>query len=159
VRAGTIEEIRPDQRERYSATMAAAEEIRLAFKSAGLIERVHQVRGADGRVRDVQAGDKVSQGTELAAVRRLDYEQRLQQAQEQVRQSEAQLSQGEAGLAQAEQDYKRAGNLYRTASLTKPDYDQAKARYDSAKAEVEGAKAAISNARVVVGESDLAILR
>src|SRR5437879_6026531 len=78
VRAGTVEEIRPDRPERYAAAIVPSEEVSLAFKSPGLIERIYQIRGADGRTRNVQAGDKVSRGTELAVVRRLDYEQQVQ---------------------------------------------------------------------------------
>ena len=66
VSAGTVELIQPDTPERYSATIAPIAQVDLAFKSAGLIERIHQMRGADGRLRDVQAGDRVGRDTELA---------------------------------------------------------------------------------------------
>ena len=56
VRAATVEEIRPDTPERYSATISPATQIDLGFKSAGVIEEILQVKGADGRVlRDIQA--------------------------------------------------------------------------------------------------------
>jgi hypothetical protein len=80
VRAGTVDPIHADTPERYSATILPSAQVDLAFKSAGLIEQIHQVRGADGRVRNIQAGDKVDEGAELAVVRRIDYEQRVQQA-------------------------------------------------------------------------------
>ena len=148
VRAATVEEIRPETPERYSATISPSAQVDLAFKSAGLIEQIYQVRGADGRTRDVQAGDSIDEGTELAVVRRLDYEQRVQQAQDQTAQAEAQVAQAEVGLRQAELDYTRASNLYQSASLTKPEYDQAKTRLDSAAAQVAGAKAAVETAQI-----------
>jgi multidrug efflux system membrane fusion protein len=129
----------------------------LAFKSAGIVDQIHPVRGADGRIRPVQAGDQVAQGTELAVIRRLDYQQRVQQAQDQTGQAIAQLQQAEAGLRQAEQDYTRANNLYQTASLTKPEYDQAKARLDSATAQVAGARSALETARMSVSEANLVL--
>jgi len=157
VRAGQVELIHPDTPERYSATILPSEQIDLAFKSAGLVEQIHQVRGADGRIRPVQAGDQVAQGTELAVVRRLDYQQRVQRAQDETGQAEAQLQQAEAALRQAEQDYARAHNLYQTASLTKPEYDQAKSRLDSATAQVAGAKSAVETARTSVSQADLGL--
>jgi RND family efflux transporter MFP subunit len=157
VRAGRVEQIRPDVPERYSAIIVASEQIDLAFKSAGIVEQVHPVRGADGRMRPVQAGDQVAQGTELAVVRRLDYEQRVRQAQDQTGQAEAQLEQAEAVLRQTQNDYARANNLYQTASLTKPEYDQAKTRLDSASAQVAGAKAAIEAARTAVSQANLGL--
>jgi multidrug efflux pump subunit AcrA (membrane-fusion protein) len=74
VSAGVVETIQPDLPERDSATIAPFAQVDLAFKSAGLIERISQVRGADGRMRDVQAGDHVARDTELALVRTADYQ-------------------------------------------------------------------------------------
>ncbi len=68
VTAGVVATIQPDTPERYSATIAPIAQVDLAFKSAGLIEKICQVRGADGRMRNVQAGDKVGRDTELALV-------------------------------------------------------------------------------------------
>src|ERR1700736_1383549 len=75
VTAGAVATVQPDTPERYSATIAPIAQVDLAFKSAGLIETIYQVRGADGRMRNVQAGDKVARDTELALVRTTDYQQ------------------------------------------------------------------------------------
>jgi len=157
VSAAVVEEIRPDAPQRYSATMAASVEVNLAFKSAGVVEQIYQVKGADGRKRDVEAGDYVEEGTELAVVRRLDYEQRLQQTHEQTGASEAQLAQAEVALRQAELDYTRAANLYRSASIIKQQFEQAETRLDSAKAQVEGARAAVATARNVTSQAELTL--
>jgi len=157
VRAGRVEQIMPEAAERYSATISPIAQIDLAFKSAGIVATVHQVRGADGRMRDVQPGDLVTKGTELAVVRMLDYEQRVQQAQAQVAQAEAQFAQAQANLREAEIEYTRAKTLFESASLVKPQYDQAKGRYESAQASVEGAKAAIANAKSVVDQTRLSL--
>lgn len=157
VRAGSVDQITPEAAERYSATISPIETIDMAFKSAGLIDHVAQVRGSDGRTRDVQAGDLVNKGTELAVVRAVDYEQRVQQAQAQVGQAEAQLAQAQANFREAEIEYTRAKNLFESASLIKPQYDQAKGRYESAQATVQGAQAAIANARSAVDQTKLSL--
>jgi RND family efflux transporter MFP subunit len=157
VSTATVEEIHPDTPERYSATISPSAQVDLGFKSAGLIEKIHQVKGADGRVRDVQPGDYVAEGTELAVVRRTDYEQRVQQSQDQVAVAESQVAQAEAALRQAELDFTRASNLYQSASLTKPEYDQAKTRLDSVTAQLAGAKANVAAARNAVSQSTLTL--
>jgi RND family efflux transporter MFP subunit len=157
VRAGLVDRISPEAAERYSTTISPFDSIDMAFKSVGLIDHIYQVRSADGRTRDVEAGDKVTKGTELAVVRRVDYEQRVQQAQAQVAQAEAQLAQVSANLREAEIEYTRAKTLFESGSLVKPSYDQAKGSYESAQATVQGAQAAIANARTVVDQSKLSL--
>jgi RND family efflux transporter MFP subunit len=157
VRAGSVNRISPDAPERYSATISPIETIDLAFKSAGLIDHIYELRGADGRTRDVQVGDMVTQGTDLAVVRVVDYEQRVQQAQTQVAQAEAQLAQAQASFREADIEYARAKTLFESASLVKPQYDQAKGRYESAQASVQVAQAAIANARTVVDQTKLSL--
>ncbi len=157
VRAGLVEQISPEASERYSATISPVESIDMAFKSAGLIDHIHEVHGADGRTRAVQAGDSVSKGTTLAVVRTVDYEQHVQQAQAQVVQAEAQLAQAQANLREAETEYIRATTLFESASLIKPQYDQAKGRYESAQASVEAGRAGIANARAVVDQTKLSL--
>ncbi len=185
VTAGAVESIQPDTPERYSATTTPIAQVDLAFKSAGLIERIHQVRGADGRMRDVQAGDRVSRDAELAVVRTTDYQQRVDQATARLAQSEAQLTQIEAQLGQSEAqlaqaqanfseagiEYTRAANLFQSASLIKPQFDQAKGRYDAtaaaakaaessvkaAAAGVKGGEAAVANAQAALSETKLSL--
>jgi RND family efflux transporter MFP subunit len=157
VRAGVVDRISPEAAERFSATISPIETIDMAFKSAGLIDHIYQLRGADGRTRDVQPGDLVAKGTELAVVRAIDYEQRVQQAQTQVAQAEAQLAQAQANLRETEIEYTRAKTLFDSASLVKPQFDQAKGRYEAAQASVQGAQAAIANARTVVDQTRLSL--
>src|SRR4051794_23615576 len=71
----------PGQRSaRYSATINAASRVDVAFKVGGYVDRVAQVTGLDGRARAVQEGDRVAKGIELAALRKEDYAQRLDEA-------------------------------------------------------------------------------
>lgn len=157
VRAGVAQLVRPDTAEHYSASFLPESQVDLTFKSPGLVESLLQVRGADGRVRDVEPGDKVTSGTALAVVRNLDYSQRLDQARQQLRQAEAQLAAAQAVFQDAELDYTRAENLYKSASLTKPDYDQAQARSDSTRQQVDAAKAQVEAAKTSVAQAQLAL--
>jgi len=157
VQAGRVEKIRQSTPERYSTTIVPFAQVDLAFKSAGLIERIHQVHGADGRVHNVQAGDRVAKDTELAVVRTIDYMQRVEQATSQVVQAEAQAAQTNAQLVQAqanfgavEVEYARATNLFQSASLVKPQFEQAKARWETSAASVKAAEAAVRFAEAAV---------
>ena len=157
VQAGVVEQIQPDTPERYSAVILPNKQVDLAFKSAGVIESVHQIRGADGRLRDVEPGDRVAAGMLLASVRPIDYQQKVDQGHAGVLQAQAQLEQTKASFADAELDYTRAKNLYATASLTKPDFDRAQARYESGLAQVQGAQAVVDSARAQVDQANLAL--
>src|SRR5690242_15554331 len=72
------QEVRPAWR--YSGEIRPDTEVLMAFKQPGYIAALHQVRGADGRVRDIQVGDQVPAGTVLAHLRRNDYEATLNTA-------------------------------------------------------------------------------
>ena len=68
VRAGVVEQIQAEggSLERYSASIEPFAKVDLAFKSGGIVDGILQVRGADGRTRDLQTGDKVRNGAALA---------------------------------------------------------------------------------------------
>lgn len=185
VRAGVVEEIKPGPEERYSVSIEPFEKVDLAFKSGGIVEGILQVRGDDGRMRNVQAGDKVATNAELAQVRPLDYQHALEQAEAQYAQAQAQFAQAQAqwGQAQAELararanfntaqvEYVRTTNLFQSASLVKQQYDEAKGRYEadsaavaaaeeSVKATADGVKAAengVAKADAAVKEAKLSL--
>lgn len=157
VQVGSVTQIEPDTSERYSASLLPNNQVDLGFKSAGIVERIYRVRGADGRVRDVEPGDKVSEGTQLAVVRALDYEQHVQQTEAGVQQAQAQLAEAKSAAVNAELNYTRATNLYRSASLIKPEFDQSQAQYESSKAQVRAAQAALEGARVQVQQAKLSL--
>jgi hypothetical protein len=108
----------------YSASLIPYAQVDLAFRTAGYITEVKQIRSADGRTRDIGTGDYVTRGTSLAQIR-------IQDLKNQADESGAQVDAAVAQHTQAEQDLNRAKALYATQSLTKPDYDQAQARFDS----------------------------
>lgn len=138
------QEVRPAWR--YSGEIRPDTEVQMAFKQPGYIAALHQMRGADGRLRDLQVGDEVRAGTVLAHLRRNDYEAALNTAagQEQSTQgaleaARAQLLQVRADQIKADHDFERARALYAAKAMTRPDYDAAVAQHDSATASVQAA--------------------
>jgi RND family efflux transporter MFP subunit len=132
----------------YSASLIPYAQVDLAFRTAGYITQIKQIRSADGRERDIGTGDYVTTGTVLAQIRPQDLKN-------QVDESQAQVDAAVAQHTQAEQDFNRAKALYATQSLTKPEYDQAQARFDESLAAVNRAKAAQGQAQLSLGDSDL----
>ena len=92
---------------RYSASILPYAQVDLMFRSSGYVTNVSQVRGADGRTRNIGTGDYAEEGLTLAHIR-------LQDLQNQVAQTQAQLDQAAAQHAKADQDFQRAKSLYST---------------------------------------------
>src|ERR1700745_3434319 len=133
---------------RYSASVLPLAQAGLSFKSSGYVTEIKQVMGADGRRREIGAGDYVARGALLAQIRHQDLTNQLDQATAAVTQAEAQN-------LQASQDYERAKALYSTHSLTKPDFDQSQARFDSSRGAVDQAKASLRQAQLGLADADL----
>jgi RND family efflux transporter MFP subunit len=133
---------------RYSASILPYAQVDLMFRSSGYVTNVRQVRGADGRTRNVGTGDYVEQGLTLAHIRREDLQNQMAQVQ-------AQLDQTTAQHTKADQDFQRAKALYSTQSLTKPDYDQAQEAFNVTRAAMDNAKAALLQSQLTLGDADL----
>jgi RND family efflux transporter MFP subunit len=133
---------------RYSASILPFAQVDLVFRSSGYVTSVRQVRGADGRTRDVGTGDYEGKNVTLAHIRREDL-------QNQVAQAQAQLDQAVAQHTKADQDFQRAKALYSTQSLTKPEYDQSQAAFDTTHAAMNNAKAAFRQTELLLGDADL----
>jgi len=100
----------------------------VAFRVSGVVDQVTQVRGADGRTRNLQDGDLVHRGDVLARLRQDEFRD--------------QLTDADASLRQAQADFERTSQLYENRSVSKADYDAAYARYTASRA--RGSQAAIS---------------
>ena len=133
---------------RYSASILPYAQVDLMFRSSGYVTNVRQVRGADGRTRDIGTGDYVEQGITLAHIRREDL-------QNQVAQAQAQLDQAVAQHTRADQDFLRAKALYSTQSLTKPDYDRSQEAFNATQAAMDNAKAALLQSQLTLADADL----
>ncbi|MFZ0590188.1 MAG: hypothetical protein WAM39_06880, partial [Bryobacteraceae bacterium] len=62
------QEVRPAWR--YSGEIRPDKRVQLAFKEPGYIDALHQLRGGDGRLRDLQVGDEIPAGAVVAHLRR-----------------------------------------------------------------------------------------
>lgn len=133
---------------RFSAIVQPDSEVPLAFRIPGYVISLKQVRGQDGRMRDVAEGDRVSRGAVLVRIRSSEYEDK-------VRQASSQAAAAEAVAQKAKLDFDRATHLYDSQSLTKPDFDSARAQYDSSQEELKSARAATSEAQIALGDTSL----
>jgi len=159
---------------KYSATIIPRTEVDLAFKVGGYVDALRKVRGVDGKMRDIQEGDRISAGSVLARVRQNDYQVKFNEAQSQasearsgvtvskaqyeeavsgIASSKAQLVEAEAAYLKAKLDFDRAENLFASHSMTKADYDSAKAQYDMSNAKVAAAR---SQVQVIRAKADSA---
>ena len=124
--SGSIDEAR------YAGSIEADASVDVAFRVSGVVEAVTQVRGADGRMRNLQDGDLVRRGAVLARLRQNEYQD--------------QVSDAEASLRQAEADFERTSQLYENRSLSKADYDAAYARFTATRARLNQAQLSLQDA-------------
>ena len=149
---------------RYSATIIPRTQVELAFKVGGYVDAIGQVRGLDGRMRDLQEGDRITAGAVLARVRQSDYQVKVKEAESQAHEArsaidatqaqyqealsgiasgKAQLAEAEAAYEKAKLDFDRAQNLLASQSLTKANYDAAKAQFEATTAKVAVARSQV----------------
>ncbi len=143
VRTAVVQPLQVGNPAKYSASIVPYAQVDLAFKSSGYVERILQVKSADGGMRNVDAGDWVTRGTILALVQQQDYLDKLQQAK-------AQLSAAQAEYQKAKLGFARTSALYAAQSATKPEFDNSQAQLDSTTASVSNAQAQISQAQVAL---------
>ncbi len=146
VRVVTVASHGEQARTRYSASIEPFEQVTLAFKASGYVREIKKVRGADGRLRNVQEGDAVSAGSVLARIHDVEYAARHNQAK-------GSLAEAQAGLKRARLDFERAERLFQTQSITKPDYDAARASLDAGQARVDSARAKLNEAEASLADT------
>jgi RND family efflux transporter MFP subunit len=148
VRVQAVEQQGSQTRARYTANIAPYEQLALAFRTSGYVREVRQVQGADGRMRNLQEGDRVSAHTVLARVNDSDY-------LENVNSAKANLAGAQAAFEKSKLDFERAERLFKSESLTKTDYDAAHAGLDTGRARVDGAKAQLAEAEIRLSDTQL----
>lgn len=148
VRVADVQTIRSGDQNRYSANIVPYSQVDLAFKSGGYVSSIRQVKGADGKTSNIDAGSWVTKGTVLAVVDQQDYRNKLDQAN-------AQLSRAQAEYDAAKLTFDRTQALYSSKSATKPEYDSANAQLQSAAAATTTAKAQIDDARIALAYCEL----
>ncbi len=133
---------------RFSAVVTPDIEVPLSFRIPGYVVSLMQVRGEDGRMRDLAEGDRVPRGAVLVRIRSAEYQDR-------VRQASSQAAAAEAVAQKAQLDFDRATRLYESKSITKPDFDAARAQHDAAESELRAARAATSEAEVSLRDTSV----
>ena len=133
---------------RFSAVVTPDAEVPLSFRIPGYVIALKQVRGQDGRMRDIDEGDRVSKGAVLVRIRSSEYEDK-------VRQATSETAAAEAVALKAKLDFDRATRLYDSKSITKPDFDAAQAQYDASQEQVRAAQAQTSEAQIALRDTSL----
>ena len=139
---------RSDSGFRFSAVVMPDTEVPLSFRIPGYVIALKQVRGQDGRMRDIAEGDRVAQGAVLARIRGAEY-------QDKVRHASSQAEAAEADVQKAKLDFERTNRLFGSDSITKPDFEAARAHYDAAQAELRAAQAQTAEAQVSLRDTTL----
>jgi multidrug efflux system membrane fusion protein len=134
--------------QRYSALVTPDAQTPLAFRVPGYVVSLRQVRGQDGRLREIAEGDRVRRGELLAQIRNAEY-------LDKVRQASSVTDAAQAAALKAQLDYERAMRLYDALSLTKPDFDAAQAQYDATRAQVRAAVAQTGEAQTALTDTTL----
>jgi RND family efflux transporter MFP subunit len=132
----------------YSGAVAADTQVDVAFKVNGYVQTILQVKGADGQLRNVQAGDRVNSGVVLASIRDDTYRQTLLRAQ-------SDLENARATQTKAKADFGRFSQLFEKKVISPAEYDTYKQRADSAQASVGAAQAAVRHAQVDLDDCKL----
>jgi multidrug efflux system membrane fusion protein len=133
----------------FSAVVMPDSQAALSYRIPGYVVSLKQVRGQDGRMRDLAEGDRVGQGTVLARIRGAEY-------QDKVHQASSQADAAEAAAQKAKLDFDRATRLYDSQSITKPEFDAARAQYDATQAQLRAAQAQTAEAQVALSDTSLA---
>ncbi len=145
--AVTILEVREAQEANsgaYTASFQPYRQTAVSFQVGGYVDFIKQVPGADGRMRDLQGGDSVTQHELLATVKSDTY-------LAQVSQSESALAGARAVYEKAKRDYERDGQLLSQHIIARETYDLSSEQYQSAQSQVAQAEAALKQAQINLG--------
>jgi multidrug efflux system membrane fusion protein len=133
---------------RYSAQIVPNTRLDLAFKVGGYVESIAQVDGVDDQPRNLQEGDAVTEGMELASLRKTDYEHKIAEAK-------AAVAQAYSIYREAKTEAARDAKLARSGSLPGAVADASRGRRDSAAAAYEGAKVRQQQAKAAFADTTL----
>jgi multidrug efflux system membrane fusion protein len=125
----------------YSGSIVADTQVDVSFKVNGYVQSILKVKGADGQLRIIQAGDYVASGSTLASIKDDTYRQ-------QVLKRAAELKDARAEQTKAKADFDRYSELFNQHVISAADYDTYKQKADSSQAAVAAAQAALQGAQV-----------
>ena len=132
----------------YSANIIAHTQVYVAEGQRPTCNRSSRRKRLTEKLRNVQAGDRVTSGTVLAVVKDDTYRNSLTSTQ-------AELQNSRASLSKAKADFARYSHLLEQRVVSKADYDAAKQQYESAQASVGASQAAVQQAQVDLDDCKL----
>ena len=118
-----------------SGTIAAKQTSNIGVLSQGVVEKIH-----------VGVGDRVKKGQALFQTRRIDYQQRLSEA-------EAQLDIAIAGSANAERAFKRYSVLVNDGSVSRAAYEDVQTAFQVAASQVTLRRTQVATARQALDDT------
>ena len=116
-----------------SGILASEEEMKLSFKTGGIIQKVY-----------VNEGQHVKKGQLLAKLNLNEISAQAQQAQIGQQQAEINIENAKIALKIAERDYRNALGLYRDSVATLEQLENAELQVDNARNQVEAAEAGLN---------------
>jgi multidrug efflux system membrane fusion protein len=119
---------------RASGLVVPVHEVKLSFKTGGIIEALY----ADN-------GTRVTRGTLLATLN--------------LAEIEAQVNQAESACSKAERDYNRANNLFRDSVATLEQFQNAETGFNVAKSTLEAARFNLQHSRIYAPENGVILRR
>jgi RND family efflux transporter MFP subunit len=155
---------------RYSGTVFAQTQVDLAFKIGGYVQSISPLGGepaaekapatkAEKRAiaahakaakagRPLQAGDPVTRGMVLAALRKEDFKQKYAELA-------GMSAETAAGYRKAKQDFDRAKQLHAENAISQAELDAARSRYDGYAGATTAAAARAGQANIALSDSQL----
>jgi len=115
-----------------SGKLSAKEEIKLSFKTGGIIKRLH-----------VREGQRVRKGQLLAELKLDEISAKVEQAQLGSKQAEITINNAKLAIQKAERDYENAQGLYQDSVATFEQLDNARIQLDNARNQLEAAKTSL----------------
>jgi multidrug efflux system membrane fusion protein len=125
---------------RFSGSITPDQQVVLSFRIPGYVTSIMQIRGEDGNLRAIDAGDRINRPSEY---------------QEKTSQAKSEVEAAEAIAVKAKLDYDRATRLYQADSITKADFDAIVAQYNATQAQVKAARAQTGEAQIALNDTTL----
>ncbi len=148
VKVRTVTQLGDAALSRYSGLLDPTSRVDMAFRVGGYVDKLGRVPGEDGKLRALEEGDFVKQGTVLASIRSADYSQKVASAR-------ASISEARSDSKLADAELVRAQKLFDTKAITKAELDAKIAKAEYSRANVEAASARASEAGVALDDTVL----
>jgi RND family efflux transporter MFP subunit len=141
---------------RFSATARERQRIELSFKGAGTVASLLQVLGPNGKARDVQEGDVVTDDPNrpLARLDDADYRRRMESGKDRLAQAEAKVRAGLATVTAVRANFTRMKALRERESIAQQAFDDVVARRDSSEAELEAGRREAAAATIALQQAE-----